>query len=242
MTFYYKNSAKKWAEKDKIWSEKHEEFCLENRLPPAAKLLWQWLMRQGQLGEELEPDLAEFNEWVAKHRGKGYSRPTLKSALNQLIECRIVQMVKKYTWRIVKIITRPLDWLNPKKKLRNENEIYDLPAPNAYATEAGTQQQQQSFPVQENVSVLVEAGIDFDETDTEVIQRPHNEIKLALIMFELRGGFEKIPNPEGWIRTCLRNRIWEEPRNYQYLLSQWGNLTTWFELFPDEREPVISNT
>jgi hypothetical protein len=43
------------------WSEEHEAYCYQYRIPPAAKSLWQWLMRQGEISEELEPALSEFN-------------------------------------------------------------------------------------------------------------------------------------------------------------------------------------
>ena len=55
------------------WTEEHEAFCYQHQITPAAKTLWQWLMRQGEISSEIEPNLAEFNEWVAKVRGKGYS-------------------------------------------------------------------------------------------------------------------------------------------------------------------------
>lgn len=98
------------------WTNKHDEFCLANNIPLAAKLLWEWLSRLGE-AEETEPDLGEFNDWVKQHRSKGYCRPTLKNALAKLIDCGIVNLVRQYTWKIVKIVTRPLEWLTPKKKL-----------------------------------------------------------------------------------------------------------------------------
>lgn len=98
------------------WTDKHDEFCLANNIPPAAKLLWEWLTRLGE-AEEVEPDLGEFNDWVKKHRAKGYCRPTLKNALGKLIDCGVVNLIRQYTWKIVKIVTRPLAWLTPKKKL-----------------------------------------------------------------------------------------------------------------------------
>ena len=234
MTFYNTISADYKAETHQFWTEKHDEFCLENRIPTAAKLLWQWLIRQGKLGDQSEPDLADFNAWVAKHRGKGYSRVTLKNALERLISLRIIHLVKRFTWRLVRIVTRSIEDLFPKKNLRQRKEICDLPPPNPQSDEGGTKQQQQSSPIQENVSELRDAGFDFDNNDTEVVNRPNNEIKLALEVFKLRGGFEKIQdNPEGWIRTCLRERYWEEDRNYEALFKKLGSLEIWGELFPD---------
>ncbi|MCC5625368.1 hypothetical protein [Nostoc sp. CHAB 5715] len=42
------------------WTEEHEAFCYQHHICPAAKSLWQWLMRQGEIAEEVEPDLSEF--------------------------------------------------------------------------------------------------------------------------------------------------------------------------------------
>lgn len=210
------------------WTKKHDEFCLANNLPPAAKLLWEWLKRLGEL-EETEPDLGEFNDWVERYRGKGYCRPTLKNALAKLIDCGVVTLVKQYTWKIVKIVTRPLDWLKPKKNLPERQQIYALPPSNSDYSEALDKQQQLSSS---NHDLLQSEGFKFNTVEPEVLNRPENEIKLSVVMFKLRGGFEKIPNPEGWLRTCLRMRLWEEPRNYNRLLELFGATTVWDELFP----------
>jgi hypothetical protein len=212
------------------WSPKHEEFCLANNIPPAAKLLWQWLTKLGEI-EETEPDLADFNEWIKRHRSKGYCRPTLKNALIKLIDCGVVNLLRQYTWRIVKIITRPLDWLTPKKNLPERQQIYVLPPSNADNSETLIQKQQLSSS---NHDLLTNEGFFFNKTESAVLEKPENEIKLSLAVFKLRGGFEKLKdgNPEGWLRTCLQKRYWEEPRNYQALLREYGATTTWHELFP----------
>lgn len=103
------------------WTYKHEAFCLKNTIPRSAQLMWEWLIKEGKLNIEVEPDLKDFNSWIAKHRGKGYCRNTLKSAFNTLVENRIVNLVKRYTWRIVKIVTRPLEFLEPKKTYAKRN-------------------------------------------------------------------------------------------------------------------------
>ncbi len=245
MTFYYKNSLPKRTETDKVWTEKHDEFCLENRIKPSAKLLWQWLIRQSKLSAEIEPDLKDFNAWVAKFRRDPFCRDTLKDALQQLIDLRVVHLVKRFTWNVVRIVTRSLSDLFPRKKSCQREKICVLPPSSSQSFEGDTKQQQQSFSVQENVADLRNAGFDFDERDTEVVARPNNEIKLALEIFKLRGGFEKIKdNPEGFIRICLRERYWEEDRNYQALVNKYGNTTIIDELFPDnnlaELEPLLT--
>ncbi|MCC5629078.1 hypothetical protein LC613_13740 [Nostoc sphaeroides CHAB 2801] len=218
------------------WTEEHEAFCYKHHICPAAKSLWQWLMRQGQIAEEVEPDLSEFNATVAKARGKGYSHNYLKQIFHQLVEHRVIQVVKQYSWKIFKLLVRLLEWLKPPRKkreknLQNHNFSYTLPTSNQQSIVPGNIQQQHSNS-DLNLETLKEAGIHYDSSEKEVLERPTNEIKLALLIFNLRGGFEKIENPEGFIRNCLRGRWWEFPRNYNRLLSMFGNSTEWDELFP----------
>ncbi|MDF5707984.1 MAG: hypothetical protein PUP90_09970 [Nostoc sp. S4] len=75
------------------WSEAHEEFCYQHHIPPTAKSLWQWLMRQGEIGSEIEPDLSEFNTWVEKVRGKKYAHNYLKHIFEILVSSRVLQVI-----------------------------------------------------------------------------------------------------------------------------------------------------
>ncbi|MEH1971102.1 hypothetical protein [Nostoc sp.] len=218
------------------WTEEHEAFCYKHHICPAAKSLWQWLMRQGVIAEEVEPDLSEFNATVAKARGKGYSHNYLKKIFDTLVEHRVIQVVKQYSWKTFKLLVRPLEWLKPPRKkreknLQNHNLSYNSDPSNDKSAVLGDIQQQHSNS-DINLETLAENGIHFDSTEKEVLERPTNEIKLALLMFNLRGGFDKSHNPEGFIRQCLRQRWWEFPRNYNLLLEMFGNSTEWDELFP----------
>jgi hypothetical protein len=218
------------------WTEEHEAFCYQHHICPAAKSLWQWLMRQGVIAEEVEPDLSEFNATVAKARGKGYSHNYLKKIFDQLVENRVIQVVRQYSWKIFKLLVRPIEWLKPPRKkreknLQNHNLSYTSDPSNDISTVTGDIQQQHSNS-DINLETLAENGIHFDSDEKEVLERPTNEIKLALLMFNLRGGFEKLHNPEGFIRRCLRERWWESSHNYNHLLSMFGNSTEWDELFP----------
>ena len=112
------------------WTYKHEEYCLKNKIPRAAQLMWEWLIKKGQVNIETEPDLKDFNKWISRHRGKPYCRNTIKSAFNCLVENRVVNLVKRYTWRIVKIVTRPLEFLKPKRKLQKRNVFDSLDGSN----------------------------------------------------------------------------------------------------------------
>ena len=207
----------------------HDAHCLEHKLTGSAKLLWQWLVYKGE-GQELEPDLKEdFNNWVGKKRGKPYDPKTLKTAIKQLIDCAVINLLHRFSWKEYKIFLRPLEWLAPKKKSRNPEQISNLYPSNPEPSEDLVKQQQLSSS---NHDLLQNEGFQFNTVEPEVLNRPENEVKLSVVMFKLRGGFEKIPNPEGWLRTCLRMRLWEEPRNYNRLLELFGATTVWHELFP----------
>ncbi|MFM2065012.1 MAG: hypothetical protein RLZZ507_4683 [Cyanobacteriota bacterium] len=202
------------------WTEKHDQFCLKNKIPPAAKLLWQWLIREG-IEEEVEPDLSKFNEWVKKHRGKSYAHNYLKRMFNLLAENRVIQVIKQYSWKIFKLVVRPLEWLTPpkKQKLHNPNSTYKTPNPNPdNSVNADVQQQH----ILSNQQLMSQEGIHFDTEETEVLNRPQFEIKAALLLFKLRGAAQKILNPEGWVRCCLRRRYWEQPTNYASICQHFG--------------------
>jgi hypothetical protein len=117
------------------WTSKHDEFCLEHGLTYSTKLLWQWLVYSGE-NKELEPDLQkEFNTWVAKKRGKPYDPKTLKTAIKQLDDCAVINIVRKFSWKVYRIFLRPLEWLTPKKKSRNPAQISNLHPSNALSVE-----------------------------------------------------------------------------------------------------------
>lgn len=203
-----------------LWTEQHDQFCLKNKIPPAAKLLWQWLIREG-IDQEVEPDLSEFQQWVEKHRGKKYAHNYLKQIFNQLVELRVVQVVKQYSWKIYKLIIRPLEHLKPRKKqkLQNHNTTYKTHQSNPNKSVDDDVQQQH---ILSNQQLLGEVGINFDDNEKEVLNRPQFEIKAAILLFKLRGAAEKILNPEGWVRHCLRRRYWEQPTNYAAICQHFG--------------------
>lgn len=211
------------------WTEEHEAFCYKHHICPAAKSLWQWLMRQGVISSEIEPDLSEFNATVAKARGKGYCHNYLKQAFNQLVEHRVIQVVKQYCWKIFKLLVRPLEWLKPPRKkrsknLQNNNSSYKTDPSNDNSVVTGNIQQQHSNS-SINQELLSESSIYFDGDATEVLERPTWEVKVALTLFKIRGGFDKIENPEGFIRNCLRGRWWETTRNYAAICKNLSHAT-----------------
>lgn len=117
------------------WTSKHDEFCLIHAFTPSAKLLWQWLVYGGE-NKELEPDLQEeFNEWVGKKRGKPFDPKTIKTALKQLDDCGLINIVRKFSWKVYRLFLRPLDWLTPRKKPRYSERFSNLDPSNGISAE-----------------------------------------------------------------------------------------------------------
>lgn len=220
-----------------FWTEKHEEFCFEKKIPPAAQKLWQWLLRQGQPDREIEPDLTEFNSWIAKSRGKGYSHEYLKSMFNLLVELRVISVIKDFCWKTKRILIRPLDWLKPRKKkakknLQNPNESWERPTSNptnfedvcnsssnlSNAEDLNREEQHQKE--QEILTKCAESGIYFNpEKQPEILIYEIEDIQSAIEHFHRRGGHDlnnigekKIPNPQGWLIRCLQHRWWEDTK------------------------------
>jgi hypothetical protein len=220
------------------WTAKHDAFCLEEGLPPAAKLLWQWLLHHHDQDEEIEPDLKDFNNWVKKHRGKPYCRQTLKDALAKLVDCRIIQVVKKFTWSIARIVTRPLDWLKPKKNLHKRNQNCAQQPSNDVSTKDEDYSSSNNLLSEEMIiegeQILTECenvGIVFDPIQSPEILNYHLEdVKLAIAHFQKRGGHEKVKNPQGWLLKCLREYWYDQPDSWSFsdLLIALGNLKNGF--------------
>ncbi|WP_017655692.1 hypothetical protein [Fortiea contorta] len=115
-----------------------------------------------------------------------------------------------------KTITRLTIHLNSKDKSAVEEDI-----------------QQQHSNLISNQATLADEGIHFDESEKEVLNHSNPEIKVSIALFKIRGGFDKISNPEGFIRSCLRQRWWEHPTNIKQLnaIPEYApNSTFWDEL------------
>lgn len=218
-----------------LWTDKHDEYCLQEKIPPAAQYLWRWLLREGKVGTEVEPDLKEFNNEIAKKRGNPYSHNYLKEMFNLLCQKRVINIIKTFSWRFHRILVRPLDWLKPRRKkteknLQNHNESYKTGGSNPQSADGGynsssilTTEDMEHLEVehqrqQEVLNACAEYGIYFNpEKQPEAVQHDIEDVRCALQHFMKRGGHTKdnfnkprIPNPQGWLIDCLRNRYWED--------------------------------
>jgi hypothetical protein len=217
------------------WTNKHEEYCFENKLPPICRILWQWLLREGRVGTEIEPDLSEFNEWVSQSRGKKYSHQYLKKAFDLLLDRRVIQIIKPFCWKINRILVRPIDWLKPlkkcpKKNLQSYNQSYNSQPSNPTSADEGDysssilNSSEQAYIEEEQqrqheiLTLCAEHEIFFNpEKQPEVLTYDVEDVRCALEHYKRRGGGKfdcfgnpKILNPQGWLINCLRNGYWED--------------------------------
>jgi hypothetical protein len=217
------------------WTDKHEVICEKKGISGLAKRLWMWLMRQNLIGEETEPDLSEFNAFIKKSRGKEYDQQYLKKAFELLEESGVIKVVKKYSWKIYRVVCIPLEWLSPPRKkteknLDNPEETQEEEPPKAQNFEPPFEQQQQDI-IYDNKAYLENEGFIYDETEKEVLFRPLVEIKAACALYKLRSRTQEIPNPEGWLRTCLRKRWYANPKTMKQISGYLFQSDEWTESF-----------
>ncbi|MBO1050405.1 MAG: hypothetical protein HEQ10_23130 [Dolichospermum sp. DEX182a] len=211
------------------WTQNHDQFCLENKLTPTAKLLWQWLVHNYKSEEEVEPDLqAQFNAWIKKHLGKERSPNTIKDALNRLIECGAIRKIKQWNWHEVRIIFFPPYFFVVKKNSQNRHQIDKTQPSNNQSTETPPCSSSNinhdpiidEEDVAEGEKVLdacEAAGIVFNPIKSpEILQYCLEEVQLAIELFQQRGGHQKIKNPQGWLLQCLRKYWFDEPQGWTF--------------------------
>jgi hypothetical protein len=256
------------------WTKKHDEFCLEHSITNSSKLLWQWLVYNGE-NKELEPDFqSEFNEWVAKKRGKPYDPKTIKTAIKQLDACGLINIARKFSWKVYRLYLRPLEWLTPRKKPRYSERFSNLDPSNGTSAEQEvnnnniildslseedkkraeiiklceqygyknypkaiftysvkeiklalqrwTKEEYEELERQHSILHLcAEYGIYFNPSNKNTqelfLHSLEEEIKPALEYFVKKGGHEtnskgepRIPRPNGFLISCLRESWWEE--------------------------------
>jgi hypothetical protein len=212
-----------------MWTKKHAAYSLQQKLPPAAQYLWQWLEETKTLDKPVEPDLRDFNKWVARHRGKGYCRQTVKDAFSKLSECGIVRALKNFGhWAIHRVIVRAIESLmppkpKPKKNLRSENSICDSDPSNPQSVKHVCSSSSNSLSEANKAEVLqvcADHGIHYSpDKPAKVFEHPVEDVKQAIKLFYTRGGHQKITNPCGWLIECLEWGWWHD--ELQFVGLQW---------------------
>jgi hypothetical protein len=217
------------------WTKAHDELCTEHRFKGAVEKLWRWLLRYGTPGKQIEPDLLEFNAWVEESGGKPYCAKHLKNSFQKLVDKGLIFLKKKYKWSQFKLIVKPLDWFESRRKkeekksdFRNNssNSSPESPEKSLQNPDVVNQQQHSSINKSEQVSEETKEEIKLlckQEADIQLPEKcdiyyyPIDKIKISLSFLKLRNKRETIPNRIGWVIDCLRNEYWQEDENKRVL-------------------------
>lgn len=207
------------------WNKKNDQYALSCGLRQSSERLQRWLLRRAKPNEvcEIEIDLREFNQFIARDRDRGgYDRKTLKEALAQLDEKTQgwIMVSKSYTWAIHKLRVRPLFMVLQQNsqtgdnapKLKTGDPMFD----GKHKKRVNEQQQQDISKLKTLFSKL---GMSYTEdaltrlwryADKKVSQVQdaveymlycHSE-KLNQSEHEL--GAKGISKPHGWLNECLK--------------------------------------
>ena len=86
------------------------ECLLDMKTSPCASLLYRWFLRERPVEEEVEFEIEDFNQYMARVRPRGrFCEASVKNALKQLEELGIIKIVKKYNARTFKLIVFEAD-------------------------------------------------------------------------------------------------------------------------------------
>ena len=193
-----------------VWTDKHQAFCYQQKLPPSAQALWQWLlMHQKPDKPDIEFNLQAFNKHVTKSRGRPYDPKTLKRAAAALVESGAIidEGSERFQWNwkrwILRSIKLLVDKIRPRKKCPRVDTNAEKQASNQQSVSNHQKQQQQS----KLFDLCSQAGI-YYRPGAEVFDYSIEEVQNAIAHFQRRGGHEKIDNPQGWLIDCLRGEWW----------------------------------
>jgi len=118
-------------------TDEHDLILMQ--LPPAARSLYQWLLRRRPAGQHQEFDLEEFQTFSSYSRKRPYCKRQIRNALNSLIERGLVKSIRQFSGRFWKLIAHHPDTPDEKetsqiekKTSQNRNKISNKQASNPH--------------------------------------------------------------------------------------------------------------
>jgi hypothetical protein len=218
------------------WTEKHRDFAIGLNLPQSSIWLWEYLLDEGLKGSEIV-DLRDFNNWIAKRRGKAYDRRTVKSAADRLEEAGILVLEKKshrFTEFVRKYLIKPLGALfkpilkqdkacksgttNATLGPSNHTNVADQDITTTTELDLelrdvakGLMQDEEALAeLEESVAACKEAGINLTpEAAVKLLSWFSLEDVKAAIAYTLPRAKS---NVEGYFRVVLENDYWQRRR------------------------------
>lgn len=195
------------------FTKKHEEWALFFGLRPSTRLIWSCIIRKTKddRPQEIEIDLLTINKWIAKKRGKGYDRKTLKLAIAQLEERTegLIVVLKKYSWHCYKLLVRPLSFLSEKKSQKGEaptGENHGNPALSEEQQNRKVQQQQQNINRIDNLLRKVNLRFDGDALARiwQLSGKCINRVVECVDFMLYRNSSTAVERPHGYFMNALK--------------------------------------
>ncbi|UJB73474.1 hypothetical protein HRE53_33270 (plasmid) [Acaryochloris sp. 'Moss Beach'] len=120
-------------------TDEHDLILMQ--LPPAARSLYQWLLRRCPAGKTQEFDLNAFQDFSSHSRKRPYCKRQIRNALNCLINQGLVERIYKFNARFWKLIARHPETADEKKTSQieketsqNRNKISNIQASKPYSS------------------------------------------------------------------------------------------------------------
>ena len=86
------------------------DCLLDLKTSPCAYFLYRWFLRERPVEEEVEFEIEDFNQYMARVRPRGrFCEASVKKALKELEALGIIKIVKKYNARTFKLIVFEAD-------------------------------------------------------------------------------------------------------------------------------------
>lgn len=101
-------------------TDEHDLILMQ--LPPAARSLYQWLLRRCPASKPQEFDLLAFQDFSSHSRKRPYCTRQIRNALNSLINQGLVERIYKFNARFWKLIARHPETADEKKTSQIEKE------------------------------------------------------------------------------------------------------------------------
>lgn len=227
-----------------IWTKKHATFCVQNRLTPTARELWQWLLDEMPEGSSEIIDLRDFNKWVEDTRGKPHDNKSVKSAAQQLIKVGVLIRTQSYTAYVWRWTLRSINLLLPPtsrptpKKSASKPKFPDSDPQTDESSETGNNSsstnnlEENSQNADEILAECEAAGIPFVKAERpKVLNFPLHQVKIALAYFQYRYPDEEsrqeIRSYQGTLIYFLRKKCWNLNINFLMNLSAYILVPDW---------------
>ena len=200
-------------------TEEHDLLSLT--LSPCAALLYRWLLRANKAGRAIEVELEAFSQWTGQARRRPYSLKHIKRSLDELLATGIVEVAKRYSGRIFKLIAHhpeePEMSKNVAKKSQTWPKMSKIQPSNPHSavpitenlktaeqTAAVEKKEEQEKVDPALAAELATLGIQLNpQLSSLILETALSRIKQAIEVLKQRSASKRIKNPEGFLTKAI---------------------------------------